>query len=63
MDIRSSDVFLKADIAAILQALALTVQAAPDGEFTRGYRAALAAVAVALHIKGDKSPVDVAGLE
>lgn len=54
--IRSSDVFLKEDIAGILRALALTTQAANDGEFTRGFRAALAAVAVALNIEGDKSP-------
>lgn len=56
MDIRSSDVFLKADIAAILRALALTMQEAGDGEYARGYRTALAAVAVALNIEGDKRP-------
>lgn len=43
--IRSSDVFLKEDLAGILRALALTTQATNDGEFTRGFRAALAAVA------------------
>lgn len=61
--IRSSDVFLKEDVAAILRALALTTQAAHDGEFTRGFRAALAAVAVALNIESDRSPAGVVGLE
>jgi hypothetical protein len=44
-------VFLKADIAAILHALAMTAQAIPPGEWQRGYQAAIAAVAVALGIR------------
>lgn len=53
MDIRSSDVFLKADIAAMLRALTLTAHAvatAEPSDFERGYLTALAAVAVALII-------------
>lgn len=48
--LRGSDVFLKPDVDHILQALALTAQDAVPGEYNRGYRAALAAVAVALGI-------------
>lgn len=49
--IRPSDVFIKEDIRGILAALALTAQAHDDSEFTRGFRAALAAVAVALNME------------
>lgn len=48
--VRGSDVFLQADIAAIVKALALTAQAGERGEYTRGFLAGLAAVAVALHV-------------
>lgn len=58
---RGSDVFLKADIAAILRALALTIEAATPGDYTRGYRAALAAAAVALNIDSDNSPAAWSG--
>lgn len=59
MNIRSSDVFLKDDIAAILRALALTIETVPPSDYTRGYRAALAAVAVALNI----APSDAESIE
>lgn len=58
MDIRSSDVFLKADIAAMLRALTLTAHAvatAEPSDFERGYLTALAAVAVALNME----PADI----
>ena len=61
--IRSSDVFLKEDIAAILRGMAFTVQMAPDSEFNRGFRAGLAVVAVALNIESDKSPATLPGSE
>jgi hypothetical protein len=54
MQIRSSDVWLKSNITNLLRALALTAQASPD-DYSRGYAAAIAAVAVALGI----APADV----
>jgi hypothetical protein len=56
--IRGSDVFLREDLAGILAAMAMTVQAVPPGEFRRGYMAALAAMAVAVHV----APGDVIDL-
>ena len=53
--IRGSDVFLREDLAAIIGALAMTAQAGERGEYTRGFMAALAAMAVALHV----APADV----
>jgi hypothetical protein len=58
MQIRSSDVWLKSDIANLLRALALTARESPD-EYSRGYAAAIAAVALALGI----APGDVVRLE
>ena len=65
MEIRSSDVFLKADIAAILKALAMTVGAAapPNDDYSHGFRTALAAIAVALNSEYDKAPSNAAGAE
>lgn len=57
--IRPSNVFLKPDLAGMLRALAMTAQAAgDDGDFTRGYLAAVATVATALGIP----PADVVDL-
>jgi hypothetical protein len=61
MNIRSSDVFLKADITAILSALSYAAQANANGngngngDYLRGYFVALATVATALSIQ----PADV----
>jgi hypothetical protein len=49
-EIRGSDVWLSTDLRNIMQALALTVDAAEQDEYARGYRAALAAVAVAIGV-------------
>jgi hypothetical protein len=49
-EIRSSDVWLSTDLRNIMQALALTVGDAEQDEYARGYRAALAAVAVAIGV-------------
>jgi hypothetical protein len=56
--IRGSDVFLREDLAGILAAMAMTVQAVPPGEFRRGYMVALAALATALHV----APADAVDL-
>jgi hypothetical protein len=56
MNIRSSDVFLKSDLAAILRGMAMTVQAVgKHDDFDLGYLTAVAAFATALNI----SPADV----
>lgn len=56
-----SDVWLTRDLRNILQALALTADDAAPGEYSRGYRAAIAAVAVAIGVSvpphvPDKAP-------
>lgn len=59
MNIHPSNVFLKPDLAGMLRSLALTVQAGGNADdFTRGYLAALIAVATALNIP----PADVVDL-
>lgn len=50
MQSQPSDVWLARDLRNILQALALTADNAAPGEYSRGYRAALAAVAVAIGV-------------
>lgn len=51
--IRSSDVFLKEDIRAMLKALLLTIEALPEGEYKDGYLRAIAAVALAFNLGPD----------
>ena len=57
---RPSDVWLAADVRNILQALAATADASGNAEYARGYRAAVAAVAVALGISVPPHVPDVA---
>jgi hypothetical protein len=49
-EIRGSDVWLSTDLHNIMRALALTVDAAAQDDYARGYRAALAALAVAIGV-------------
>ena len=56
-----SEVFLRNDIAAILQAIAVTATIAggDSPEFRRGFAACLYAVATALHIEPDGPSLDI----
>jgi hypothetical protein len=61
-DVFKSDVFMRSDVAALLAAIALTAVATGgnsphDAAYRRGFAAAVAAVATALHI----APEEISG--